>query len=266
MLPPNRGDFERVAVVGAGVAGLTVAHDLARIGYKVTIFEAHSEAGGMLTAGVPVFRLPRDLVRNEINAIVSLGVDLRLNQKLGRDFTISGLRAEGYKAIFLGIGLQKGRKLPIPGPTFQTFTTASISCARSTKAPRCRSGRRILVIGGGNVAYDVARSAIRPVDAELEREDTDAEMERGEKTAYDIARSALRLSGDKEVHVVCLEQREQMPADKREIDEGEEEGIHLHNGRGPSSILERKGKAYALRTTKCTSVFDANGRFSPPVR
>ncbi|HMX30043.1 MAG TPA: FAD-dependent oxidoreductase, partial [Blastocatellia bacterium] len=119
MLPPKhqgkRGDFERIAVVGGGVSGLTVAHDLTRLGYKVTVFEAGAEPGGMLTAGVPIYRLPRDLVRAEINAILSMGVELKCNMKLGRDFTIAGLRAEGYKAIFLGVGLPKGRKIPLPG-------------------------------------------------------------------------------------------------------------------------------------------------------
>src|SRR5208283_3638794 len=110
-----RGYPERVAVVGAGVAGLTVAHDLAQTGYKVTVFESDAEPGGMLTAGVPVFRLPRELVRHEIDAILSLGVELKCNTRLGRDFTLSDLRHVGYKAIFIGIGLPKGRKLPLPG-------------------------------------------------------------------------------------------------------------------------------------------------------
>ncbi len=109
MLPPERGDFEKVAVIGGGVSGLTVAHDLTRIGYKVTVFEANAEPGGMLMVGVPVFRLPRELVRHEINAILSMGVELKCNMRLGRDFTIHCLRAEGYIAIFLGIGLPKGR-------------------------------------------------------------------------------------------------------------------------------------------------------------
>jgi len=107
MLPPNRGDYERVAVIGAGVSGLTAAHDLVKIGYKVTVFEAENDAGGMLTAGVPVFRLPRELVRHEIAAILSLGVELKCNQRLGRDFTIASLRRDGFKAIFLGIDVYK---------------------------------------------------------------------------------------------------------------------------------------------------------------
>jgi NADPH-dependent glutamate synthase beta subunit-like oxidoreductase len=115
MFSPNLGSGESIAVIGAGVAGLTVAHDLTLLGYKVTVFEAHDKPGGMLTAGVPVFRLPRELVTAEINAILAMGVELKCNQRLGRDFTISSLRNDGYKAIFLGIGLPKGRKLPLPG-------------------------------------------------------------------------------------------------------------------------------------------------------
>ena len=263
MLPPNPGQGERIAVVGAGVAGLTVAHDLTRIGYKVAVFEAYSEPGGMLTAGVPVFRLPRDLVQNEIAAILSLGAELKCNMRLGRDFTIASLRAQGYKAIFLGIGLQKGRKLPIPGADLPNVYDGLDFLRSFNEGVPLPLGRRIVVIGGGNVAYDVARSALRPIDLEATREETDAEFERGETIAYDIARSALRLSGDKQVHVVCLESRTQMPADKREIDEGEEEGIILHNGRGPKRIIERKGKAAGLCTVRCASVFDASGRFNP---
>jgi NADPH-dependent glutamate synthase beta subunit-like oxidoreductase len=263
MLPPNRGDYERVAVVGAGVSGLTVAHDLTRIGYKVTVFEAYSAPGGMLTAGVPVFRLPREVVRQEIDAILSLGVELKCNMKLGQDFTLDSLRRDGYKAIFLGIGLPKGRKLPIPGADLPNVYDGLDFLRAFNEGTPMPLGRRIVVIGGGNVAYDVARSAVRPVDTDATREETDAETERGEKTAYDIARSVLRLSGDKQVHVVCLEQRREMPADVREIEEGEEEGIHLHNGRGPKEIVAIRGKATALRTNKCASVFDGNGKFSP---
>ena len=248
MLPPNRGDYERIAVVGAGVSGLTVAHDLARTGYKVTVFEADSEPGGMLIAGVPVFRLPRELVRHEIQAILSLGVELRCNQRLGRDFTIASLRAEGYAAIFLGIGLPKGRKLNLPGADAEGVIDGMDFLRAFNAGKPLALGKRVLVIGGGNVAYDVARSAIRPHD---------------ELVAYDVARSALRLSADKEVHVVCLEGREEMPADDIEVAEGAEEGIHLHNQRGPREILARDGKLVGLRTVKCTAVFDASRRFNP---
>jgi NADPH-dependent glutamate synthase beta subunit-like oxidoreductase len=248
MLPPGRGDYERVAVVGAGVSGLTVAHDLVKIGYKVTVFESESEPGGMLTAGVPVFRLPRELVRHEIQAILSLGVELKCNMRLGRDFTISSLRKEGYAAIFLGIGLPKGRKLTMPGSDNPSAIDGMDFLRAFNAGTPLPLGKRIIVIGGGNVAYDVARSAVRPHD---------------EHVAYDVARSALRLSGDKEVHVVCLESRQEMPADEIEVHEGAEEGIHLHNQRGPREVLIEDGRLTGLRTVRCAAVFDANGRFNP---
>jgi len=263
MLPANRGDYEKIAVVGGGVSGLTVAHDLVQLGYKVTVFEAHTEPGGMLMVGVPVFRLPRDLVRHEIQAILSMGVELKCNMRLGRDFTIASLRAEGYKAVFLGIGLPKGRKLAIPGSETDGVYDGMEFLRAFNEGKPMPLGRRIIVIGGGNVAYDVARSALRPAEAAATRAETLEEMGRGEQMAYDVARSALRMSGDKEVHVVCLESREEMPADDIEVHEGEEEGIHLHNRRGPHEVLMENGKLAGLRTRKCTSVFNEEGRFDP---
>jgi len=248
MLPPNRGDYERIAIVGAGVSGLTVAHDLVKIGYKVTVFEGDAEPGGMLTVGVPVFRLPRELVRHEIQAILSLGVELKCNMRLGRDFTIASLRKEGYAAIFLGIGLPKGRKLALPGSDADGVIDGMDFLRAFNMGKPLPLGKRVIVIGGGNVAYDVARSAVRPHE---------------EQVAYDVARSALRVSGDKEVHVVCLEGREEMPADDIEVVEGGEEGIHLHNQRGPREILVKDGKVTGLRTVRCTAVFDAAHRFNP---
>jgi len=262
MLPPDRGDFERVAVVGAGVAGMTVAHDLARLGYKVTIFEAHSSPGGMLTVGVPVFRLPRELVMAEINAIVSLGVELKCNMRLGRDFTLSSLREQGFKAVFLGIGLQKGRKLNMPGADTPGVYDGMDFLRAFNEGTPLPIGKKIIVIGGGNVAYDVARSAVRPLES-MDHDDVISDMERGESVAYDVARSAVRMSGDKEVHVVCLEERAKMPADEIEIIEGEEEGIILHDGRGPVEVIDSKGKVAGLRTNRCVSVFDESGKFNP---
>src|SRR5208283_2036976 len=261
MLPQNRGDYEKVAVVGAGVSGLTVAHDLVQIGYKVTVFESNPEPGGMLTVGVPVFRLPRELVKAEINAILALGVDLKCNIRLGRDFSIADLRQQGYKAIFLGIGLPKGRKLNLPGGDREMVYDGMDFLRAFNEGRPLVLGRRVVVIGGGNVAYDVARSAVRPEMSSMS--ETLSEMGRGEQVAYDVARSALRMSSDKEVHVVCLESRAEMPADEVEIVEGEEEGLKLHDSRGPREILGQNGTVTGLRTARCTSVFDATGRFNP---
>ncbi|MFN8003100.1 MAG: FAD-dependent oxidoreductase [Acidobacteriota bacterium] len=261
MIPPQRGDYERVAVIGAGVAGMTVAHDLTKLGYKVTVFEAYAEPGGMLTAGVPIYRLPRELVRAEINAILSLGVELKCNMRLGRDFTIADLRAQGYKAIFLGIGLPKGRKLPLPGSDLPMVYDGLEFLRAFNEGKPYELGKRVVVIGGGNVAFDVARSAVRR--AHIPMADAQSDMERTERIAFDVARSALRMSGDKEVHLVCLEQRHEMPADEIEVAEGEEEGIKLHTARGPREILGEAGQLLGLRTVKCTSVFDDAGKFNP---
>jgi NADPH-dependent glutamate synthase beta subunit-like oxidoreductase/ferredoxin len=262
MLPPNRGSYEPVAIIGAGVAGMTVAHDLALLGYKVTVFEAHSKPGGMLTAGVPVFRLPRELVLAEIDAILSLGVELKCNRRLGRDFSIEDLRRQGFKAIFLGVGLPKGRKLDLPGANLHGVYDGMDFLRAFNDGNPLPVGRRIVVIGGGNVAYDVARSAVRPLES-MTPADSAADIHRGESVAYDVARSAMRLSGERQVHVVCLESRKEMPADEIEIDEGAEEGLILHNSRGPREIVDRDGKVAGLRTVECTAVFDANGRFNP---
>ena len=252
MLPPNRGDYERVAVVGAGVAGLTVAHDLAQLGYKVTVFEAYSTPGGMLTAGVPVFRLPRELVMAEINAILSLGVELKCNQRLGRDFTIASLRAQGYKAIFLGVGLPKGRKLDLPGADLNGVYDGMDFLRAFNEGNPLPVGKRIIVIGGGNVAYDVARSAVRPLEPHGATT-TVADMQRGESMAYDVARSAMRMSGDKEVHVVCLESRARDAGRRDRSDRG--------RGRraGPAQLAratrdrgrERQGGRPAHRGVRC---------------
>jgi len=262
MLPPNRGRYERVAVVGAGVSGLTVAHDLSQIGYQVTVFEANAEPGGMLMAGVPVFRLPRELVKKEIEAILSLGVELRCNQRLGRDFTIGSLRDAGFAAIFLGIGLPKGRKLGLPGSDYPMVYDGMDFLRAFNEGTPLPLGKRVVVIGGGNVAYDVARSAVRPAET-TSRSEALSDMGRAEQVAYDVARSALRVSSDKEVHVVCLEKRAEMPADEVEIIEGEEEGLRLHDGRGPKEVVGENGAVTALRTVRCKSVFDAAGKFNP---
>lgn len=260
MLPQNHGDYEKVAVIGGGVSGLTVAHDLTRIGYKVTVFEADSEPGGMLMVGVPVYRLPRELVKKEIAAILSLGVELKCNMRLGRDFSISDLRSQGYKAIFLGIGLPKGKKISLSGDDVAGIYDGLDFLRAFNEGKPMPLGKRVVIIGGGNVAYDVARSAVRLDTLNIDEEE-DAKPD--QRIAYDVARSALRISDDREVHIVCLESLQEMPADEIEIVEGSEEGIKLHASRGPKEILSKKGILTGLRTVKCTAVFDEQRRFNP---
>ena len=197
----------------------------------------------------------------EINAILSLGVELKCNQRLGRDFTIAELRAQGYKAIFLGVGLPKGRKLDLPGSDLAGVYDGMDFLRAFNEGNPLPVGKRIIVIGGGNVAYDVARSAVRPLEP-LRSTTPMADMERGESVAYDVARSAMRLSGDKEVHVVCLEKRSEMPADEIEVTEGAEEGRSCitRAGRG-NSRRRMAGCRAAHRGVRIG--FDANRRFNP---
>ncbi|HTY58674.1 MAG TPA: FAD-dependent oxidoreductase [Bacteroidota bacterium] len=243
----------KVAVIGAGVAGLTAAHDLALLGYRVTVFERDSFAGGMLMTGVPVYRLPRDLVRMEIDAILSLGVELRLNTSVGTDITIPGMRAGGFEAILIASGLQKGRDLSIEG-SGAAGVIHGIDFLKAVNTGRpVQIGERVVVIGGGNVAFDVARSAVRR-PGRSEAQDF--------YEATDSSRMALR-TGAKEVHLVCLESRDEMPADELEIREGTEEGVTLHTSRGPLKIVTENGRVTGLATRRVKSVFDASGRFNP---
>lgn len=254
MLPP-RGEYaERIAVVGSGVAGLTVAHDLARAGYRVSVFESSPVPGGMLTLGVPLYRLPRELVKAEIDAILALGVELRVNSPVGvpgRRF--ADLRREGFKAIFIGAGLQGSRKLPIPGADLPGVIHGLEFLRLANLGQKVEIGPRVVVIGGGNVAFDVARTAARRT------EDDEAEDFR---VTADVARVAARSRGVSEVHVVCLESREEMPADSIEVDEALHEGIALHTSLGPRAVLGN-GKVQGISFMACLSVFDSERRFSP---
>ncbi|MFQ5706362.1 MAG: FAD-dependent oxidoreductase [bacterium] len=243
-----------VAVIGAGPGGMSCAHDLALLGYKVTVFEKQAIPGGMLTLGVPEYRLPRELVRMEINAILSLGVELKLGKALGRDFTLQDLKDNGYEAIFLAIGAHKSRDLQIEGVGLDGVLRAVDFLLNINMGYKADLGEKIVVIGGGNVAIDVARTAARQERIEEVASDITA--------ALDVARSAVRF-GAKEVHMVVLESREEMPASEEEIDEALEERIHIHNSLGPNRILGANGQVTGLETVRCVSVFDENGRFNP---
>lgn len=245
----------KIAIIGGGVAGLTAAHDLALLGYKPTVFEAGPVAGGMLMTGVPTYRLPRELVQMEIQAILSLGVELKTNTRVGVEITIPQLRAQGFEAILIAAGLQRGRNLNIKGVELSGVLHGIDFLKDVNTGSTVRLGERVVVIGGGNVAFDVARSAVR-VGGKFRAEMQDF------YEAADSAREAIR-HGAKEVHLVCLESRDEMPADEIEIHEGVEEGVQLHTSRGPLEIIGKNGKVTGLATRKVKSVFDENGRFNP---
>ncbi|MFQ6092670.1 MAG: FAD-dependent oxidoreductase [bacterium] len=272
---------EKVAIIGAGPAGLSAAHDLARMGYRVTVFEATSVAGGMLYLGLPIYRLPRDVIRLEVDAILNLGVELRTNAAVGRDFTLDELREQGYKAIFIAVGAHKSRELNIEGAELDGVLRGVEFLLNVNLGYRVELGDKVLTIGGGNVAVDVARSVLRQTEEidKMSKEELKAALDTartallqvsepsvgGEEKltlAVDAARSALRL-GAKEVHMICLESREEMPAHDWEIEEATGEGVVIHTRLGPSRILGRDGQVVGLETVAVKSVFDEQGRFNP---
>jgi formate dehydrogenase beta subunit len=244
-----------VAVIGAGPAGLACAHDLALKGYKVTVFEKHSVAGGMLRLGIPEYRLPRELIRLEINAILSLGVELKLGKELGKDFTLSDLSNNGYSAIFLSIGAHKNRSLNIKGIEADGIMYAVDYLLNVNMGYKVELGKKIVVVGGGNVAFDVARSAVRQEKPE--------EVAASDITAaLDVARSAVRF-GVQQIDMVVLEDRDKMLASEEEVEQATEERIMIHNAVGPNKILSKDGKVTGIETIKVQSLFDFNGKFNP---
>ena len=245
----------KVAVIGAGPAGLSCAHDLALLGYEVTVFEAQPVAGGMLRLGIPEYRLPRELIRLEINAILSLGVELKLNSAVGRDFNIDDLKRQGFHAIFIAIGSHKSRDLQIEGVELDGVLRAVDFLLNVNLGYRVELGNKVVVIGGGNVAIDVARTAARQEKLEVGHVTEVTE-------ALDVARSAVRF-GAKEVHMVCLEDWHEMPATKDEINDALEERITIHTRKGPKRIIGRDGRVVGFETIDCVSVFDEQKRFNP---
>jgi len=267
---PKMPRSERIAVIGSGPAGLAAAHDLALLGYRVTIFEAAPVPGGMLHLGIPEYRLPRDVVQSQVREILALGPELRLNSRLG-DFSLSDLRAEGFKAILLAIGLHRSRDLMLPGNHLDGVVTGTDFLLNVNLGYQFSIGKRVVVIGGGNVAMDVARTALRQQQRQtldvlsstiLPEQLTDAERDVAMKELMDVTRSAMRL-GAREVHMVCLEPREGMPAFEEEIEEAEQEGLKIHASRGPKRFVGQNDKLTGLETIQCTSVFDTQHRFNP---
>lgn len=247
--PSRKGVFApmppcRVAIVGSGPAGLAAAHDLALVGARVTVFEAERVPGGMLAVGIPAYRLPREVIRYEIDVIRHLGVDFRCSVRVGHDVQLSDLRRE-YDAVVLAIGAKRSRMLGVPG----IKTPGVIGGVDFLRAVALDSelelGDRVVVVGGGNVAFDVARSVVR-------------------QTQLDVAVMAARRRSGATTTVVCLEPRGEMPADHTEIMESEEEGIRLVNSMGPEEILrDGQGRLRGVRFREVIRVFDEAGRFAP---
>jgi NADPH-dependent glutamate synthase beta subunit-like oxidoreductase len=275
------GGNRKVAIIGAGPAGLSCAHELALMGFSPTVFEGQNLAGGMLTLGVPEYRLPRDIIRAEIAAIESLGVEIKLNARLGRDFVLGDLKRQGFEAVFLGIGAHKSRELSIEGVQLDGVLRAIEFLLNVNLGYRVTLGRKVVVIGGGNVAFDVARSVVRQAEtfagmseAELrvalhraaaaleELTAKDAEAPDEVRLALDVAREAIR-KGVPEVHMYCLENLDEIPAAREEIEEAEREGIRLHTRFGPKKIMGRDGKVTGVELIKASRVFDENRRFNP---
>lgn len=231
-IPSLKGGFEeKIAIIGAGPAGLSCAYFLALTGYKPTIFEKNAEPGGMLRYGIPSYKLEKNLLAAEIDVIRQLGVEIRCGVEVGKDVTIEDLREQGYKGFYAAIGCQRGRKPGISGENAEGAYTAVDFLRKAGAKESFALEGDVVVVGGGNVAIDAARISSRCTDAKIS--------------------------------MFCLEAREKMPASNEEIEEALEEGIELNCGWGPKEVLEEDGHVSGVVFKKCTRVFDAQGRFSP---
>ena len=257
---------EKVAVIGSGPAGMSAAHDLALLGYPVTVFEAAAVPGGMMHLGIPEYRLPRDVLQAQIREILDLGPQLKLNMRLGRDFSLEDLRRQGYKAVLMAFGLHRSRDLNLPGHELDGVVKGIDFLLNVNLGYRFEVGKKVVVIGGGNVAIDVARSAMREqqkmATEGLPNELTSSEMDVAMKEFMDVSRAALRM-GAREVQLVCLESRAEMPASEEEIEEGLLEGMKLYPSLGPKQFIGANGRLTGLEVMRCLSVFDENKRFNP---
>jgi formate dehydrogenase (NADP+) beta subunit len=256
------GHRRKVAVVGAGPAGLSAAHDLALLGHDVTVFEAASEPGGMVRFGIPEYRLPRPLIRAEIDKIRALGVEIRLDTPMSSVFGLAALRAEGFDAVFLAVGVAKGRDLAVPGADLDGVVKAVDYLLNVNRGYRMDLGRRIVVIGGGFVAFDAARTAMRVGEDDGEAAAAGARVQ----AALDSARAAIR-GGAREVTLVSLENFDEMPVLRttqghEEFEEARREGIHFVTRRGPARLVGN-GHLSRIDLRRVTAVFNADGRFAP---
>jgi formate dehydrogenase beta subunit len=252
----NIAKDKRVAVVGSGPAGLSCAHDLALMGYSVAVFEATNVPGGMLRHGIPEYRLSRSLIDKEVDKVKSLGVEMKYGTPLTDTFGIEELKRRGFEAVFLSVGTQRGRDLNIEGSDVDGVIKAIDYLININNGYRVNLGKKVLVIGGGFVAFDAARTALR---SEPESSDIHA--------AVDAARTAMR-GGATEVHIASLESFSEMPVLRtaqghEEFEEAQREGIIFHPQRGPKRIIGENGKVRAVEFIGVKRTYDENGRFSP---
>jgi len=261
----GKGNGRKVAVIGSGPSGMACAHDLALLGYAVTVFEALDKLGGMLRYGIPEYRLPRGVIDREFGLLSQLGVTVRTNTPLTAEYNLQSLREEGFDAIFLSVGAMKGRDLNIPGYNLDGCIKAVDYLLNINKGYRIDLGERVVVIGGGLVALDAARTVVRDFYKPMEEIERSADAVVGQP-ALDAARGAIR-GGATEVHMVSLESFEEMPAAQTisgqdEINQAREEGIAFHPSWGPKAVLG-KDRVTGIELKRCTRVFDENGRFNP---
>jgi NADPH-dependent glutamate synthase beta subunit-like oxidoreductase len=240
----EKASGERIAIIGAGPAGLSAAHDLALVGFRPVVFETEPVPAGMLALGVPTYRLPRELIAREVAVIQALGVEIRCGVTVGREISFADLRRE-FPAVIIAVGAKSSRELGLPGERGPRVYGGVDLLRAVALGERLDIGREVVVIGGGNVAYDVARTVLRQI-------------------AYDTARTAARLPETLQVSLVSLESLEEMPADTLEILEGDEEGIRRLNGWGPVEIgRDGNGKVTGVAFRKCLRVYDEKKRFAP---
>ncbi|MDK2801524.1 MAG: hypothetical protein PWP27_1016 [Clostridiales bacterium] len=221
---------QSIAIIGAGPAGAQAALDLRKKGYKVTIFEKLPVVGGMMRVGIPEYRLPRDVIDFEYSLLDKMGVELKMGVEIGKDISFDQLRKD-FDIVLIAVGAHKSAIIPIPGHDLKGVLSAVDFLKEVSLTRKFDIGQKVAVIGGGNVAIDVARSA--------------------------------RRVGAETVHLVCLESREEMPAHTWEVEEAEEEGVIVHTSFGPERIMDKDGKVCGFEIKACTSVFDEEGKFNP---